>query len=160
VRPTHVDAEGRAHMVDVGAKAPTQREAIARGRVFMDAATLSLLQGHAAAKGDVLTVAKIAAIQAAKSTSTLIPLAHAIALDGIDVTFGFSSAGPSLAIEVRVASNGRTGVEMEALTAVAVAALTVYDMLKAVDRGMVIGEIALWEKRGGRSGTWRRPSSS
>jgi cyclic pyranopterin phosphate synthase len=122
--------------------------------------TLELLRGHAASKGDVLTVAKVAAIQAAKRASELIPLAHAVGLDGIDVQFAFSSTGPSLGIEVRVASNGRTGVEMEALTAVAVAALTVYDMLKAVDRGMVIGEIALWEKSGGKSGTWRRTSGS
>jgi cyclic pyranopterin monophosphate synthase len=156
VKPSHVDAEGRAHMVDVGAKPPTQREAIARGRVFMHKDTMALLRGHEAKKGDVLTVAKIAAIQAAKRASELIPLAHAVALDGIDVQFAFDGAGPSLAIDVRVASQGRTGVEMEALTAVAVAALTVYDMLKAVDRGMVIGEIALWEKSGGRSGTWRR----
>ena len=160
VRPSHLDAEGRARMVDVGAKPPTAREAVARGRVFMHADTLALLKGHAAAKGDVLTVAKIAAIQGAKRASELIPLAHAVALDGIDVRFGFDGVGPSLGIEARVASNGRTGVEMEALTAVALAALTVYDMLKAVDRGMVIGEIALWEKRGGRSGEWRRAPSS
>ena len=143
-------------MVDVGAKDTTQREAVARGRVFMHADTLALLRDHAAEKGDVLTVAKIAAIQGAKRCSDLIPLAHAVTLDGIDVQFGFDGVGPSLGIEARVASNGRTGVEMEALTAVAIAALTVYDMLKAVDRGMVIGEVALWEKRGGKSGTWMR----
>jgi cyclic pyranopterin phosphate synthase len=143
-------------MVDVGAKRVTAREAVARGRVFMHASTLSLIRTHAAEKGDVLTVAKIAAIGAAKRTSSLIPLAHSLALDGVDVEFAFDDEGPSVAIEVRVASSGRTGVEMEALTAVAVAGLTIYDMLKAVDRGMVIGEIALWEKRGGKSGVYRR----
>ena len=147
-------------MVDVGAKPRTEREAVARGRVFMHEDTLALLRGHEAKKGDVLTVAKIAAIQGAKRCSDLIPLTHAVALDGIDVQFGFDGVGPSLGIEARVASNGRTGVEMEALTAVAVAALTVYDMLKAVDRGMVIGEIALWEKRGGKSGEWLREPPS
>jgi len=159
-QPSHLDPEGRARMVDVGGKDVTQREATARGRVFMHATTLALLRSHAAAKGDVLTVAQIAAIQAAKRCAELIPLAHAIPLEGIDVRYDFDDAGPSLAIEVRVATNGRTGVEMEALTAVAVAALTVYDMLKAVDRGMVIGEIALWEKKGGRSGTWRRAAAA
>jgi cyclic pyranopterin phosphate synthase len=155
-QPSHLDSKVRAHMVDVGAKATTEREAVARGRVFMHQDTLDLLHGHEAKKGDVLTVAKIAAIQGAKRASDLIPLAHAVALDGIEIQFGFDGVGPSLGIEARVASNGRTGVEMEALTAVAVAALTVYDMLKAVDRGMVIGEIALWEKRGGKSGEWMR----
>jgi cyclic pyranopterin phosphate synthase len=155
-RPSHLDERGRAHMVDVGAKAVTSREAVARGRVFMHQDTLDLLRRHDAQKGDVLTVAKIAAIQGAKRCADLIPLAHTVELDGIEISFGFDDVGPSLGIEARVASNGRTGVEMEALTAVAVAALTVYDMLKAVDRGMVIGEVALWEKRGGKSGTWLR----
>jgi cyclic pyranopterin phosphate synthase len=154
--PTHLDADGRARMVDVGAKDVTAREAIARGRVFMHAETLALVRSHDAKKGDVLTVAKLAGIQAAKHTSDMIPLAHPLALDGIDLAFAFDDEGPSLAIEARVASTGRTGVEMEALCAVSVAALTVYDMMKAVDRGMVIGEIALWEKRGGKSGDWRR----
>ena len=143
-------------MVDVGSKSVTAREAVARGRVFMHAETLALVRSNDTKKGDVLTVAKLAGIQAAKRTAELIPLAHALPLDGIDVRFAFDDAGPSLAIEARVASTGRTGVEMEALCAVSVAALTVYDMMKAVDRGMVIGEIALWEKRGGKSGDWRR----
>lgn len=155
-KPSHLDSRGRARMVDVGAKRVTTREAVARGRVFMHASTLALIRSHAAAKGDVLTVAKIAAIGAAKRTSDLIPLAHSLVLDGIDVEFSFDDEGPSVGIEVRVASSGRTGVEMEALAAVAVAGLTIYDMLKAVDRGMVIGEIALWEKRGGKSGAWKR----
>jgi len=143
-------------MVNVGAKRATSREAVARGRVFMHASTLKLIRSHTAAKGDVLTVAKIAAIGAAKRTDELIPLAHSLVLDCVDVEFSFDDAGPSVGIEVRVASSGKTGVEMEALAAVAVAGLTIYDMLKAVDRGMVIGEIALWEKRGGRSGVYRR----
>src|SRR5688572_15125572 len=155
-KPSHIDSHGRAKMVDVGAKRVSSREAVARGRVFMHAKTLELIRSHAAAKGDVLTVAKIAAIGAAKRTSDLIPLAHSLVLDGIDVEFSFDDEGPSVGIEVRVASSGRTGVEMEALAAVAVAGLTIYDMLKAVDRGMVIGEIALWEKRGGRSGVYKR----
>ena len=143
-------------MVNVGAKRVTSREAVARGRVFMHASTLALVRSHTAAKGDVLTVAKIAAIGAAKRTDELIPLAHSLVLDGVDVEFSFDDDGPSVGIEVRVASSGKTGVEMEAMAAVAVAGLTIYDMLKAVDRGMVIGEIALWEKRGGKSGAYRR----
>lgn len=152
--PSHLDAAGKARMVDVGSKAVTQREAVARGRVFMRAATLKTIRTNQAAKGDVLTVAKIAGVGAAKQTSSLIPLAHPLALDGIDVTFKLDAR--SVNIEARVSATGRTGVEMEALCAVSVAALTIYDMLKAVDRGMVIGEIALWEKRGGKSGDWRR----
>jgi cyclic pyranopterin phosphate synthase len=154
--PSHLDSDGRARMVDVGAKPVTTREAFARGRVFMHAETLALVQEHDTKKGDVLTVAKLAGIQAAKRTGETIPLAHTLPLDGVDVRFSFDEVGPSLGIEARVASTGKTGVEMEALCAVAVAALTVYDMMKAVDRGMVIGEIALWEKRGGKSGDWRR----
>jgi cyclic pyranopterin phosphate synthase len=141
-------------MVDVGAKAATARVAVARGRITMKPATLAFVRSGKAPKGDVLTVAKIAAIQAAKQTSSLIPLAHPLALTSVDVSFSFGRS--YVAIEARVACSGQTGVEMEALTAVAVAGLTIYDMLKAVDRGMVIGEIALWEKRGGKSGDYRR----
>jgi len=155
-RPSHLDGHGKARMVDVSAKGVTTREALARGRVFMHARTLATVRENTSKKGDVLTVAKIAAIGAAKRTAELIPLAHTLALDGIDVAFVLDPLGPSVAIEARVSCAGRTGVEMEALTAVAVAALTIYDMLKAVDRGMVIGEIALWEKRGGKSGDWQR----
>ena len=143
-------------MVNVGSKGSTVREALARGRVFMHAATLRAVRDNLAKKGDVLTVAKIAAIGAAKRTGELIPLAHTLALDGIDVEFVLDELGPSVAIEARVSSTGKTGVEMEAMTAVAVAALTIYDMLKGIDRGMVIGEIALWEKSGGKSGDWHR----
>ncbi len=154
--PSHLDADGRAKMVNVGPKDVTAREAVARGRVFMHKETLALIRGNRAHKGDVLTVAKLAAIGAAKHTSDLIPLAHTLTLAGVDVSFSLDAQGPSVGIEARVAATGRTGVEMEALCAVAVAALTIYDMLKAVDRGMVVGEIALWEKRGGKSGDWRR----
>jgi cyclic pyranopterin phosphate synthase len=143
-------------MVDVGRKAVTARVAVARGRVFMQAATLELIRRNRVQKGDVLTVARLAAIAAAKRTGELIPLAHTLPLDGLDVDFELDGDGSSVGIVVRAGAIGRTGVEMEALTGAAVAALTIYDMLKSVDRGMVIGEIALWEKRGGKSGAYRR----
>jgi cyclic pyranopterin monophosphate synthase len=153
---SHLDTRGRVRMVDVGPKRPTRRVAVARGRVFMHRDTLRLLQDHRAPKGDVIATAHIAAVMAAKRTSDIVPLAHPLPLDGIDMTFAPDDATASIQIEARVRTHARTGVEMEALTAVAVAALTLYDMLKAVDRGMVIGEIALWEKRGGRRGVYRR----
>jgi cyclic pyranopterin phosphate synthase len=143
-------------MVNVGAKAVTRRRAIARGRLFAHRATLDLLRAGRAPKGDVLAAAHLAGVLAAKRTADLIPLAHPLALDGVDLSFALDGRSSSVAIEATVSNRGRTGCEMEALTAVAVAALTLYDMLKAVDRGMVIGEIALWEKRGGRRGAWRR----
>ena len=144
-------------MVDVGGKRVTRRVAVARGRVSMAARTLKLLRSGTAAKGNVLATAYLAGVMAAKRTAELIPLAHALPLDGVDLAFELDTEGSSVGIEARVSTRGRTGVEMEALTAVSVAALTIYDMLKAVDRGMVLGEIALWEKRGGRSGVYRRP---
>ena len=153
---SHLDARGRVRMVDVGAKRVTAREAVARGRVFMHRDTLDLLVAGQAPKGDVIATAHIAGVMAAKRTSELIPLAHPLALDGVDMAFVPDPDNASMLIESRVRTRGKTGVEMEALTAVSVAALTLYDMLKAVDRGMVIGEIALWEKRGGRSGFTRR----
>jgi cyclic pyranopterin phosphate synthase len=153
---THVDARGRVRMVDVSAKPVTARDAVARGRVFMHRDTLERLKRGDTPKGDVLATARIAGIQAAKRTPELIPLAHAIPVEGVEVVFTHDDASASVAIEARVRTRARTGVEMEALAAVSVAALTLYDMLKAVDRGMVIGEIALWEKRGGRSGDYRR----
>jgi len=153
---THVDAHGRVRMVDVSAKPVTTRDAVARGRVFMHRDTLERLKQGDTPKADVLATARIAGIQAAKRTPELIPLAHAIPVEGVEIEFSHDETSASVGIEVRVRSRGRTGVEMEALTAVSVAALTLYDMLKAVDRGMVIGEIALWEKRGGRSGDYRR----
>lgn len=155
-RLSHVDQRGRVRMVDVSAKKVTLREAVAQGRVFMHGDTLELLRTDSAPKGNVLATAHLAAVMAAKRTSDLVPLAHPVAVEAVDVAFDLDAAGPAVLIEARVRTRGRTGVEMEALTAVAAAALTLYDMLKAVDRGMVIGEIALWEKRGGRSGTWKR----
>jgi cyclic pyranopterin phosphate synthase len=143
-------------MVDVGSKPVTVRVALARGRVFMHRDTLALLRDGGTPKGDVLATAHLAGVMAAKRTSDIIPLAHTVALDGIDVAFSLDDETASVGIEARVRSRGRTGVEMEALTAVTVAALTLYHMLKAVDRGMVMGEIAVWEKRGGRSGVFRR----
>ncbi|MBI5170193.1 MAG: cyclic pyranopterin monophosphate synthase MoaC [Candidatus Eisenbacteria bacterium] len=155
-RLSHVDARGRVRMVDVSAKSPTVREAVARGHVSMHRDTLDLLERDRAPKGDVLAAAHLAAVMAAKRTSEVIPLAHPVPLDAVDVTFDLDPTGPGVRIEVRTRTTARTGVEMEALHAVAAAALTLYDMLKAVDRAMVIGEIALWEKRGGRSGAWKR----
>jgi cyclic pyranopterin phosphate synthase len=143
-------------MVDVSRKRVTSREAVARGRVFMRRRTLALLASKAQPKGDALAAAHLAGVLAAKRTSELIPLAHPLVLDGVDLAFSLHPETCSVAIEARVRTRGATGVEMEALTAVTVAALTLYDMLKAVDRGMVLGEIALWEKRGGRSGVYRR----
>ena len=143
-------------MVDVSRKRVTAREAIARGRVFMRRGTLDLIRDGRAPKGDVLATAHLAGVMAAKRTSEIVPLAHSVPLESVDLAFTLDAATSSIEIESRVKTRGRTGVEMEALTAVAVAALTLYDMLKAVDRGMVMGEFALWEKRGGRSGVYRR----
>ncbi len=145
-------------MVNVAGKRVTARTAIARGRVFMHRETLERLRSGRTPKGDVIATAHVAGVMAAKRTSEIIPLAHSIPLEGVDLAFSFDPAGSSVGIEARVTTRARTGVEMEALTAVSVAALTLYDMLKAVDRGMVLGEITLWEKRGGRSGVWRRRS--
>ena len=153
---THLDARGHARMVDVGDKPVTQRLAVARGLVRMQSATLALLSSGAAAKGDVLAVARIAGIQAAKKTPELIPLCHAIVLTRVEVDLTPDARGKCVRIEARVRASDRTGAEMEALTAVSVAALTVYDMLKARDRGMTIEAIALHEKRGGKSGRYRR----
>jgi cyclic pyranopterin phosphate synthase len=153
---SHVDATGRVRMVDVSGKAVTSRTAVARGRVFMHRDTLALVSVDRGPKGNVLAAAHLAGVMAAKSTGTLIPLAHTVALDSVDIEFSLDEGSSSVGIESRVKSRGRTGVEMEALTAVMAAALTLYDMLKAVDRGMVMGEFTLWEKRGGRSGVYRR----
>lgn len=151
-RLTHLDERGQAQMVDVGGKAETQREAIARGIVTVDPATLRLILGGSMPKGDVLAVARVAGIMAAKRTPELIPLCHTLLLTHVGVTIEPDEAASALRIEATVRTKGQTGVEMEALTAVSVAALTIYDMCKAVDRGMRIGEIRLAEKRGGRSG--------
>ncbi len=150
---THFDAEGRAAMVDVGGKAETQRQAIARGRVVMDPATLARIVEGQMAKGDVLAVARLAGIMAAKRTADLIPLCHPLMLTKVAVDL--TPAPPdAVEIEATVALTGRTGVEMEALTALTVAALTVYDMCKAIDRGMRIEAVRLAHKSGGKSGTY------
>jgi cyclic pyranopterin phosphate synthase len=153
---THLDRKGQARMVDVGAKRESERVAVARGRVSMRAATLARITGDSADKGDVLAAARIAGIQAAKKTPELIPLCHGIRLTSVKVELEPDEGSAVLQITATARAVDRTGVEMEALTAVAVAALTVYDMLKAIDREMVIGEIALHEKRGGKSGDFVR----
>ncbi len=153
---SHLDATGRARMVDVGDKPETDRTAVARGAVFVHAETLRLLRENLVAKGDALTVAQVAGIQAAKRAHEWIPLAHPIQLDHVSVDFRLDDESSSIAIQASVRARGRTGVEMEAMTAVSAAALALYDMLKAADRNLVIGEVCLWEKRGGRSGEWRR----
>jgi cyclic pyranopterin phosphate synthase len=154
---THFDARGAAHMVDVGAKPATHRVAAASGRILMRPATLRRVAAGSAKKGDVLGVARLAAIQAAKRTAELIPLAHPIALSRVSVDFGLERRPPAVRILARVECRGPTGVEMEALTAAAVGLLTIYDMLKATDRGMTLDELRLEEKSGGRSGVFRRP---
>ena len=153
-RLSHVDAAGRVKMVDVGDKPVTAREAVARGAITMSAEALRLIRRGAIAKGDPLQTARLAGIMAAKRTSALIPLCHPLQLTHIGVELAPTKTG--YAIEARVRTSGQTGVEMEALTAVAVAALTVYDMVKAVDKTMVIGDICLVEKSGGKSGHYRR----
>ena len=154
-RLTHLDAEGRARMVDVSGKAETAREAVAGGLVRMSAPTRDLALSGGARKGDVIAAAEIAGIMAAKKTSDLIPLCHPLSLTKAEVRVAASDDG--LAVTARVATTGPTGVEMEALTAVSVACLTLYDMLKAVERGMTIEAVRLVEKTGGASGDWRRP---
>ena len=152
---THFDSAGQAHMVDVGDKAETRRVARAAGRIAMLPATLDAIAQGTAKKGDVLGIARIAAIQAAKRTSELIPLCHPLALNKVSVELEPNAAASTVDCVVTVETFGRTGVEMEALTAVSVGLLTIYDMCKAIDRGMRIEDIALVEKLGGRSGHWR-----
>ena len=149
---THFDREGQAHMVDVSAKASTHRVAVAEGRITMLPATLALIQSGNAKKGDVLGIARIAGIQGAKKTSDLIPLCHPIALTRVAVEFEIESDTQSVLCRATAECTGQTGVEMEALSAVSVALLTIYDMCKAVDRGMLIGGVRLMEKTGGKSG--------
>ena len=153
---THLDPLGRARMVDVTPKEPTHRRAIARGRVYMTTDTTSLVARGAINKGDVLSVARVAGIQAAKRASDLIPLCHPVLMGAMLVNFRIEDS--FIEVEAQVETVDRTGVEMEALTAVTVACRTNYDKCKSVDRAMGIGEIALWEKTGGRSGTFRRQS--
>ncbi|MGH7789965.1 MAG: cyclic pyranopterin monophosphate synthase MoaC [Candidatus Binatia bacterium] len=154
-RLTHLDAQGRAQMVDVGAKAVTERVAVAGATLHMQPATLRLIRSGKIGKGEVLAVARVAGIMAAKRTADLIPLCHPLPIDKATIEFTPRSAG-RLQITATVKVTAKTGVEMEALTAASAAALTVYDMCKAVDRGMVITDLGLLEKRGGRSGVWKR----
>lgn len=151
---THFDSSGQAHMVDVGEKTETHRIARAGGHIRMQPATLALILKGDAKKGDVLGIARIAAIQASKRTSDLIPLCHPISLTKVAVEFHINENNHSVHCEVTAETYGKTGVEMEALTATSVALLTIYDMCKAVDRGMVLSEIKLLEKQGGKSGRW------
>lgn len=152
---THLDAQGRARMVDVGDKPVTHRVAVATGRIRMQADTLQLIVSGGHAKGDVLAVARIAGIMAAKKTAELVPLCHPLALTHVSVELDPDTDSSSIVCQARTETRDQTGVEMEALTAVQVALLTVYDMCKAVDRGMQIDGVRLLEKSGGRSGVWR-----
>ena len=153
---THVDAEGRARMVDVTAKPETHRVATAAGTIRMKSATLDAIRGHMMAKGDVLAAARIAGIMAAKRTAELIPLCHPLPIHDVDLVMTLDATLPGIRVEATTQTVARTGVEMEALTAVSVALLTVYDMAKAIDREMVIGDIVLLAKTGGKSGQWSR----
>ena len=153
-RFTHLDPLGRARMVDVTPKEATHRRAIARCKVIMKPETTGLIASNSISKGDVLSVARVAGIQAAKQTPNLIPLCHPLLVGSVFVNFQIGD--DCVEVEAQVETIDRTGVEMEAMTACSVAALTVYDMCKSVDRSMVIGELTLWEKTGGRSGTYRR----
>lgn len=152
---THLDDNGAAHMVDVSAKADTVREAVAEGRITMSVEALTAIREGSAKKGDVLATARIAGIMAAKKTSELIPLCHPLLLSKISVDFAFENDGIRATALVRL--TGQTGVEMEAMTAVSVALLTIYDMAKALDKAMVIGGVQLLTKTGGKSGEWKRP---
>ena len=155
---THFGKDGQAHMVDVADKNETRRSARASGRIRMNAGTLALITTGSAGKGDVLGVARIAAIQASKRTAELIPLCHALYLTRVTVEFNLDQEQCAVECVVTAETLGRTGVEMEALTAVSIALLTIYDMCKAVDRGMAIADIRLLEKQGGRSGHWQAAS--
>ncbi|MHB8907739.1 MAG: cyclic pyranopterin monophosphate synthase MoaC [Syntrophales bacterium] len=153
---SHLDEKGQARMVDVTAKAPTLRTAVARGAIRMRPETVALIEQGGIPKGDVFAAARIAAIMAAKKTGELIPLCHPLELTGIDILFTSDAVAGEVVIEARVTTVGRTGVEMEAMTAVGVAALTIYDMCKAADRAMVITDIRLMSKQGGKSGAFVR----
>jgi cyclic pyranopterin phosphate synthase len=156
IKLSHLDEKGNARMVDVTRKAATVRTAVARGKVLMQPDTLALIEAGAMQKGDVLGVARIAGIMAAKRTSDLIPLCHPLALTDVDVQFFPHSPRGELTIEATVRTVGKTGVEMEAMTAVGIAALTIYDMCKAVDRQMILSDIKLISKQGGKSGIFKR----
>lgn len=153
---SHLDETGGISMVHVGAKKTTQREAVATATVRMSPATLTKLMEHALPKGDVLTTAKVAGVLAAKQTPTLIPLAHPIAIDSVDITFDLDPAAGAIEIRSIVRCEGKTGVEMEAMTACAIAALTIYDMCKSAEKGITIEGLQLMRKSGGKSGVWER----
>ena len=153
---THIDDDGRARMVDVSGKAATVREAVASGRLTMAPATLALALSNGGAKGDVRAVAEIAGVMAAKRTADLIPMCHPLDISMVEVKVDQSAEGDGLSVRARVRTTGRTGVEMEALTAVSVALLTLYDMLKAADRAMAIQQVVVESKAGGASGDWSR----
>lgn len=157
---THLDDQGAARMVDVGAKPETERVAVARATVRVSPQTASLVAAGNATKGDVAAVARIAAISAAKKTGDLIPLCHPLGLTGVDVDVAVDEAAGAIIVTCEARCYGRTGVEMEAMTGASVGALTVYDMVKGVERGAVVDEVVLLEKRGGRSGHWRRSDSA
>ena len=154
---THTDDEGKARMVDVSGKQPSDRTAIASGAIRMSASTLDTIRANGLKKGDVLAVARVAGIMAAKRTSDLIPLCHSLALTDVGVEFSFDDSLPGIRVTAHARTLEKTGVEMEALTAASVALLTIYDMAKALDRGMMITTIGLLEKKGGASGDWKRP---
>jgi len=153
---SHLDKSGKAHMVDISRKVATKREAVARGAISMNKATLAIIMNNQTAKGDAIGTARIAGIMAAKKTPGLIPLCHPLQISSISIDFGFDRKKGRIVIESRVKITGQTGVEMEALTAVSVAALTIYDMCKAVDKEMVISDIMLIQKTGGKSGPFLR----
>ena len=152
---THLDASGAAHMVDVSGKADTMREAVAEGRISMAPAVIAAIRAGDIKKGDVLGTARIAGIMAAKQTSSLIPLCHPLPISSVSVDFDYTDSG--VRVETRVRTSGKTGVEMEALTAASIALLTIYDMAKALDKAMVIGPVRLLAKSGGKSGDWTAP---
>ena len=156
---THTDENGRARMVDVSAKPASDRRAVASGAIRMASSTLDAIRANSLKKGDVLGVARIAGIMAAKKTSDLIPLCHSLALSDVSIDFSFDDELPGVRVEASARTHERTGVEMEALSAVSIALLTIYDMAKAVDRGMTITAIALLEKTGGASGSWKRDAA-
>ncbi|RPI37420.1 MAG: cyclic pyranopterin monophosphate synthase MoaC [Nitrospiraceae bacterium] len=153
---THFDEHGKARMVDVSGKPVTEREAVARGKVSMNKSTLRMIRDSKIAKGDVLGVARVAGIMAAKKTAELIPMCHPLNIASVNIDFDIDTKNSRIQIESRVRITGQTGVEMEALTAVSAAALTIYDMCKSADRGMIISDIMLVEKRGGKSGVFKR----
>ncbi len=158
-RLTHLDSKGKASMVDVGSKSSTLREAIATGAVYLEKETIRLISSNGIAKGNVFETARLAGIMAAKKTAEFIPLCHQLNLTSVSVEFIIDNKKNKVNIEAKAKCRGQTGVEMEALTAVSVSALTMYDMCKAVDRGMIISDIKLMEKRGGKSGKWKRKKS-